>query len=73
MLHLKRFTFDQHGPRKVSRPIRFGEKLKINRAHLAAGCNGVRKASPSYQLVAGTPFRFVVPSNLEFDQSGVSD
>jgi hypothetical protein len=54
ILHLKRFTFDQHGPRKVSRPIRFGETLRIHRSHLASGCVGAKgKGNPAYQLVAG--------------------
>jgi len=53
LLHLKRFTFDMHGPHKVSRPIRFGEILRIDREHLAPGCIGARgRAQPAYQLVA---------------------
>mmetsp|Transcript_7490 Transcript_7490/g.24053 ORF Transcript_7490/g.24053 Transcript_7490/m.24053 type:complete len:163 (+) Transcript_7490:635-1123(+) len=53
VLHLKRFTFDQNGPRKVSRPIRYGEILRIHKSHLATGCVGAKgKGSPAYQLVA---------------------
>jgi ubiquitin carboxyl-terminal hydrolase 10 len=55
VLHLKRFTFDQHGPHKVSKPIRFGEALKLRSTFLAASasyCNGGRAGTPSYRLVA---------------------
>ena len=55
VLHLKRFTFDRHGPHKVSKPIRFGEALKLRSTFLAASascCNTGRAGTPSFRLVA---------------------
>ena len=53
VLHLKRFTYDQHGSHKVLRHLSFEQTLRVQRSHLADGCAGARpKAAPAYTLVA---------------------
>ena len=53
VLHLKRFTYDQHGSHKVLRHLSFEQTLRVQRSHLTDGCAGARsKAAPAYTLVA---------------------